>query len=344
MLYPDPDKAGRGKKGKATETVGFSQQRLREARQVLAYSRDLALAVRDGTESLDAALATVTAERQKLDTKETKLARLQKAAPDLAELVTEERMTLDDAIAALDERERKAAAEERMRARWCLGLALELVVRGAGPGRGKKDGGDRPSFKAYVRDLELKETSAKEAQRIAALPDEVLTKAFEKWRTRDDLLHYSDLMLIARPYWAKVHREIKHRIFSRSMKRQARPRDRGGKSAAGRSLEARHGPPGQVVHTGRRWEKRPDPRQDRQVCRGIRPPSRKDHRRDDGGAGRAANSASTLILVAPGCAPDRGNEARAGLLPLPATPVSDRYSPVCCVSLRPSLNARPCKG
>jgi hypothetical protein len=31
--YPEPDKPGRGKKGKAEETAGFSQQRLREARQ-----------------------------------------------------------------------------------------------------------------------------------------------------------------------------------------------------------------------------------------------------------------------------------------------------------------------
>jgi hypothetical protein len=48
LLYPDPEKGGRGKKGKASETNGFSQVRLREARAVLAYSRELALAVRDG--------------------------------------------------------------------------------------------------------------------------------------------------------------------------------------------------------------------------------------------------------------------------------------------------------
>jgi hypothetical protein len=33
LLYPEPDKRGRGNKGKATETVGFSEQRLREAPQ-----------------------------------------------------------------------------------------------------------------------------------------------------------------------------------------------------------------------------------------------------------------------------------------------------------------------
>lgn len=38
FAYPEPEKGGRGKKGKATETVGFSQQRLREARQILGHS------------------------------------------------------------------------------------------------------------------------------------------------------------------------------------------------------------------------------------------------------------------------------------------------------------------
>jgi ABC-type transporter Mla subunit MlaD len=107
LLFPDAEKGGRGKKGKALETGGFSRQRLGEARAVLAYARDLALAVRDGTENLDAALATVMAERQKLGTKENKITRLLKDAPDLADHVIEERMAVDDAIAALNERERK---------------------------------------------------------------------------------------------------------------------------------------------------------------------------------------------------------------------------------------------
>ena len=46
MLYPEPEKGGRGHKGKATETSGFSQQRLREARAVLHHSPELARAVR----------------------------------------------------------------------------------------------------------------------------------------------------------------------------------------------------------------------------------------------------------------------------------------------------------
>ncbi len=53
LLYPEPDgKGGRGKK-KAPETGGFSRQRLGDARAVLRFSRELALAVRDGSRKLE---------------------------------------------------------------------------------------------------------------------------------------------------------------------------------------------------------------------------------------------------------------------------------------------------
>jgi hypothetical protein len=57
LLYPEPER-GRGKKDpakKEAETASFSYRRVKQARQVLAYSRELALAVRDGTKSLDEA-------------------------------------------------------------------------------------------------------------------------------------------------------------------------------------------------------------------------------------------------------------------------------------------------
>jgi hypothetical protein len=46
---PEPEKGGRGNKGKASETGGFSRQRLGDARAVLAFSPELALEVRDGS-------------------------------------------------------------------------------------------------------------------------------------------------------------------------------------------------------------------------------------------------------------------------------------------------------
>lgn len=107
LLYPEPDKRGRGNKGKAAETADFSQRRLREARTVLAFSREWALAVRDGSRKLDEVLKEVQEARRNLETVETKMARLRAEAPDLAELVTEERderLSLDEAIAKLERR------------------------------------------------------------------------------------------------------------------------------------------------------------------------------------------------------------------------------------------------
>jgi hypothetical protein len=53
MIYPKAEKGGRGKK--ATDTVGFSSQRLSYARTVLAHSPVIAQAVLAGSKFLDAA-------------------------------------------------------------------------------------------------------------------------------------------------------------------------------------------------------------------------------------------------------------------------------------------------
>jgi hypothetical protein len=98
--------------------------------------------------------------------------------------------------------------ELRMRARWKLGSALAVVERATHPGKGKLASA---SLTSLLTRLALNRQTALEAQRIAALPDEVLAKAFALWRQRNDLLHYTDLIDISRPYWAKVRRQIRHR-------------------------------------------------------------------------------------------------------------------------------------
>jgi N6-adenosine-specific RNA methylase IME4 len=100
--------------------------------------------------------------------------------------------------------------EARMRARWRLGQLLAEIERGAGPGRGKKEGAPRPSFRSYIREIGLAETAAKEAQRIAALPESDLAKALARARARDTLVHFAELVDLARPYWAKLSRDLKH--------------------------------------------------------------------------------------------------------------------------------------
>jgi hypothetical protein len=101
--------------------------------------------------------------------------------------------------------------EARMRARWCLGLALESVAKEK-PGP-KPQGVTSAGLMHFLRELELDHQTALEARRIAALPDGVLVKAFEEWRSRPDLLHYTDLIQIARPFWnVEKRREMHKRI------------------------------------------------------------------------------------------------------------------------------------
>jgi hypothetical protein len=68
LLWPQPEKGGRGKKGKAAETAGFN-----------AYSRELAISVRDGTTKLDEALKEVKAAREALNSQGWKLVALNDA-------------------------------------------------------------------------------------------------------------------------------------------------------------------------------------------------------------------------------------------------------------------------
>lgn len=116
FLFPEPEKGGRGKKSnaiKSVETTGFSRSRLDQARAVYRHSIELAAAVRDGTVKLDEALDRINTERKALESTETKLATLRKDAPDLADLIDEDRISIDDAAAALEQRKEEAAKIEQ---------------------------------------------------------------------------------------------------------------------------------------------------------------------------------------------------------------------------------------
>jgi hypothetical protein len=107
-IYPYAEKGGRGKNvaaRKIVETTGFSASRLTQARSVLAYSPALAAEVLKGVMSLDAALEKVNNEQTRANGDEARLERLRKLAPDLYDLVMEERMTSHEASAACAERE-----------------------------------------------------------------------------------------------------------------------------------------------------------------------------------------------------------------------------------------------
>src|SRR4051812_27389030 len=115
MIYPQPDR-GRGKTDdakKGAETASFSYRRVQEARSVLRHSRALAedvLANRDVT--LDEALDRVRREQERSSSQEAMLAELRQHAPELAELVEDERLSLKEAYAAFKQRQDDAAKAE----------------------------------------------------------------------------------------------------------------------------------------------------------------------------------------------------------------------------------------
>jgi len=109
ILFPEPEKGGRGHHGAAKEAKklgGFSDERLRQARLILRTAEDLARQVMSGTKPFDLAL-TESRERQQAELgQEAEMRRLRQDAPDLADLVVEERLTITEATAALYERDR----------------------------------------------------------------------------------------------------------------------------------------------------------------------------------------------------------------------------------------------
>jgi ParB-like chromosome segregation protein Spo0J len=106
MIYPEAPR-GRGHKDparsalKGAETASF--RRLQEARAVLRDSRELAEAVIAG-KPLDEALKEVSAAQHERQSFEWRLSELRREAPDVADLVVEERLTLEAGMAELAER------------------------------------------------------------------------------------------------------------------------------------------------------------------------------------------------------------------------------------------------
>jgi hypothetical protein len=71
--------------------------------------------VRDGTRKLDEALDEAKAAQKQLETADQQLDRLRQQAPDLAELVDEERMNLSEAFGAFEQRQIDEAKVEESR-------------------------------------------------------------------------------------------------------------------------------------------------------------------------------------------------------------------------------------
>jgi ParB-like chromosome segregation protein Spo0J len=133
IIYPEPEKVGRRKNGLETKPLpdGVHKTRLSQARSVLrAAPDDLALQVLAGAMSIDAALEVIEHRVRDADSETARTARLRAEAPDLAELVTEERMSLSEAIAALDTRLAEAKERETSQ-REALIRLTDYAYRGA---------------------------------------------------------------------------------------------------------------------------------------------------------------------------------------------------------------------
>lgn len=131
MIYPEPEKGGRGEKRLRGANLDFDQSRLSRARTILrAAPDDLVPQVLAGTLSLDAAMAEVQKRLREADSDTARMARLVQDAPDLAELVGEDRMKISEAIAALDQRAAEAREiEANRREAWIR--ATDHAYRGA---------------------------------------------------------------------------------------------------------------------------------------------------------------------------------------------------------------------
>jgi hypothetical protein len=93
-------------------------------------------------------------------------------------------------------------------ARWKLGGMLAKMLRASGPGRGKKEGHDVPSFKAELARLNLERKTADRAQRLAAFPEPELLGASKR---AEDLPELGEMIRLAKPYWSKEQRKRKHK-------------------------------------------------------------------------------------------------------------------------------------
>lgn len=111
----------------------------------------------------------------------------------------------------------REANEGKIRARHKLGRLLAKIERGAG--RPNNSGGRRPNFKAFLKGLELAATSAKEAQRIGALPVPKLEQALAPYRGTPEFITYTELITAARPFWHQEKRKHNHaRIIEQAEK------------------------------------------------------------------------------------------------------------------------------
>lgn len=119
-------KGRQGKKGTSSVSDDVSSTRIKQARLVNELCPEMVDDVIAGTTGLDEALEEAQRRRALQNAKETRFNALQAEAPDLADLVREERMKLSEAEAALRDRHEQAAAALRNAVRTVDGIGKQI--------------------------------------------------------------------------------------------------------------------------------------------------------------------------------------------------------------------------
>ncbi len=169
---------------------------------------------------MEGSVAVVTSKKKQvtdLSKRVNALARKLADADDPADIVNLEAEIeaiwhLMRAAGLYDTAEIRPVNEMRMRARWKLGRALANEERS--DVRRKGSGW----FVNLLNKLKITRPTAMTAQRIGALPDDELEKAFVEARDNDIMSTFDDLVDRARPYWYKENRKKKHQAIARAAK------------------------------------------------------------------------------------------------------------------------------
>jgi N6-adenosine-specific RNA methylase IME4 len=104
----------------------------------------------------------------------------------------------------------RPANEVRFEARWKLGQLLAKMERQVGRPQKSSQAG---TIKAYLKEIGLDKNRANECERIAAIPEPKLRKAFEE-KTQEGVLNtIQSMFLFARPFWKIKVRTTRHRAI-----------------------------------------------------------------------------------------------------------------------------------
>lgn len=144
-IYPE---GNQGKKSTSLKINDVNGGYLRQARTVLKYASDISNNVLSGSVALNEAYKTALQRKQAAESGDEAMETLRRKAPDLADLVTEERMELSEALAALQSREQA----DRANAMATINIYKEFIKSGAAITRDSKH--TIPSLKNMRSDIE----------------------------------------------------------------------------------------------------------------------------------------------------------------------------------------------